>query len=165
MVRRVIRLPIWALRAAKAAIWQQILVRQSRLLETGRVRHTVVIAPHPDDETLACGGLIHQRVQAGARVAVVFLTDGSRNTGDLRLEYSAARDLRAREALAALRHLGVGERDTHFANLPDGGLAALPVSRRQKVWYTLSIQSVIFSLCLKLYKIILLSAILLKSGK
>ncbi|MDA0565897.1 PIG-L family deacetylase [Streptomonospora sp. S1-112] len=36
----------------------------------------LVIAPHPDDETLGCGGLMHKAKAAGAQVYVQFLTVG-----------------------------------------------------------------------------------------
>lgn len=39
-------------------------------------RRLVIVAPHPDDETLGCGLLIAAAVRAGVRVAVIALTDG-----------------------------------------------------------------------------------------
>ncbi|WP_345558472.1 PIG-L family deacetylase [Streptomonospora halophila] len=36
----------------------------------------LVIAPHPDDEVLGCGGLLHKAKSAGAEVYVQFLTVG-----------------------------------------------------------------------------------------
>ena len=36
----------------------------------------VVLAAHPDDETLGCGGLIARRAAEGRRVVVVVITDG-----------------------------------------------------------------------------------------
>lgn len=36
----------------------------------------VVIAPHPDDETLGCGGLIARRAAEGRRIVVIVVTDG-----------------------------------------------------------------------------------------
>jgi hypothetical protein len=36
----------------------------------------LVVAPHPDDESLCCGGLIHTARSAGARVAIVWITNG-----------------------------------------------------------------------------------------
>jgi len=36
----------------------------------------VIFAPHPDDETIAFGGLIYQQVHAGQTVKVVVVTDG-----------------------------------------------------------------------------------------
>jgi len=39
----------------------------------------MVFAPHPDDETLATGGLLQQAVAAGSAVQVIFATDGDNN--------------------------------------------------------------------------------------
>ena len=39
-------------------------------------RSVVVLAPHMDDEVIGCGGAVRRHVLAGARVTVVFLTDG-----------------------------------------------------------------------------------------
>jgi LmbE family N-acetylglucosaminyl deacetylase len=36
----------------------------------------IVIAPHPDDEVLACGGLIQRALVVGASVWVVYVTSG-----------------------------------------------------------------------------------------
>src|ERR1700689_1556600 len=36
----------------------------------------VVVAPHPDDETLCCAGAIVRARAAGARVAIVWITSG-----------------------------------------------------------------------------------------
>lgn len=40
-------------------------------------RPLAVVAPHPDDETLGCGALLHDAARAGTRCCVVCLTDGS----------------------------------------------------------------------------------------
>jgi LmbE family N-acetylglucosaminyl deacetylase len=36
----------------------------------------LVFAPHPDDETLGCGGTIANRVREGHEVEIFFMTDG-----------------------------------------------------------------------------------------
>ena len=36
----------------------------------------LVIAPHPDDETLCCGGFLQQAIQSGATVGIVWVTAG-----------------------------------------------------------------------------------------
>lgn len=41
----------------------------------------IVIAPHPDDETLGCGGTIKLLSEAGKKVKVVFLTSGDKAAG------------------------------------------------------------------------------------
>ena len=52
-----------------------LFTQQATVSEPGSGK-VVVLAPHMDDETLGCGGTIARHVQAGARVTVVFLTDG-----------------------------------------------------------------------------------------
>ena len=67
-------------------------------------RRAVVFAPHQDDETLACGGTILKKRQAGADVGVVFVCDGSRSHAKLMdpAELAALRATEAREALGVL---------------------------------------------------------------
>ena len=49
----------------------------------------LVIAPHPDDESLCCGGLIHMARRAGARVAIVWVTNGDGSRWDAMLTHRA----------------------------------------------------------------------------
>ena len=42
-------------------------------------RPAVVLAPHPDDETLGCGGTLIRKARAGAPLKVVLMTDGARS--------------------------------------------------------------------------------------
>jgi LmbE family N-acetylglucosaminyl deacetylase/glycosyltransferase involved in cell wall biosynthesis len=85
-------------------------------------RRVLVLAPHPDDESLACGGALALHARSGDPVKVVFLTDGAK--GDTRGEYRTDEyvALRRREAEAAGRILGVA--DQEFWAFPDGGLTA-----------------------------------------
>ena len=39
----------------------------------------MMIAPHPDDESLACSVLLQQAVRAGSAIRVVYATDGDDN--------------------------------------------------------------------------------------
>jgi LmbE family N-acetylglucosaminyl deacetylase len=92
----------------------------------------MVLAPHPDDESLAAGGLIQRALDHGAGVSVVFVSDGENNPWPQRaLERRLwigprqragwARRRRA-EADTALDVLG-GERiRVHRLGWPDGGV-------------------------------------------
>lgn len=80
-------------------------------LEQGKV---LVFAPHPDDETLGCGGTLALLRQNGCAVKVVFVTDGA-GAGGLP---DGAAAIRRREAVAALSVLGVD--DMVFLDEPDG---------------------------------------------
>ena len=83
----------------------------------------LVVAPHPDDETLGCGGRIAQYRAAGHRVSVLVIGDGS---GSHRLAPSAAEVLvriRHEELAAALDLLGVEESDIVTWSLQDDTLS------------------------------------------
>jgi LmbE family N-acetylglucosaminyl deacetylase len=76
---------------------------------------TLVLAPHPDDETLGAGGLIAKLRRAGVPVTIVAITDGENAyAGTDRLG-----DIRVLEQIEALQRLGVPERMIHRLRLPD----------------------------------------------
>lgn len=95
----------------------------------------LVVAPHPDDETLCCAGVIRRVIAAGGRVAIVWLTSGDGSELDLllvekalRVDPEKMRDLAARrtgEARAAAAVLGVPPDRRFFLGYPDGGLLGL----------------------------------------
>lgn len=96
----------------------------------------LVVAPHPDDETLGCGGLIARQAAAGAPVSVLFLTDGEASHPEHpRLTPAEVGQQRRAEALAALGALGVRDPEgaAVFAHAPDGALDRLDVAARQAV--------------------------------
>ena len=92
----------------------------------------VVFAPHPDDETLGCGGMILRKNQVGARVQIVFMTDGSQSHAGF-LAPSELAQLRQVEARAAGKALGVDEDDLFFLGFPDGELKKHQAAARVRV--------------------------------
>ena len=97
-------------------------MRARPLAEADFGRSAVVFAPHQDDEVLGCGGTILRKRAAGARIEIVFLTDG-RNSHKHLLPVKELKTLRRREAVNAAAAMGIGERDVHFFDVPDGDLA------------------------------------------
>ena len=85
------------------------------LLRFSATRRLVVIAPHPDDETLAAGGLIFDLTRAGWQVSVVVVTDGAASHRDVR----NLREIREAECRKAVRTLGLTMPPT-FLGFPDG---------------------------------------------
>jgi LmbE family N-acetylglucosaminyl deacetylase len=81
----------------------------------------VVLAPHPDDETLGCGGSLKILSKAGKRIKVVFLTKGEKAESDIidREGYASSRE---KEALRAMKVLGIS--DYEFLRFPDRELYA-----------------------------------------
>lgn len=103
-------------------------------------RSVLVLAPHPDDEVIGCGGALRRHVLAGAQVTVVFLTDGrsgdrelGKNSGPGDEELARARTelstRRKRESEAAAEILGVQE--LLFLDGPDGALDDTPALTAQ----------------------------------
>lgn len=85
-------------------------------------RTAIVFSPHQDDETLGCGGTIIKKVQSGAPLKIVFMTDGSQSHSHL-ISANDLRDIRSNEALAAAEKLGVASQDVVFLNITDGTLS------------------------------------------
>lgn len=71
----------------------------------------LVIAPHPDDESLACAGVIRRAVKNGDAVKIIIIFDGA--------AYGNAH-VRRRETVRAMKLLGVPSRDITFLGFPDG---------------------------------------------
>jgi LmbE family N-acetylglucosaminyl deacetylase len=80
----------------------------------------IVIAPHPDDESLACGGLLANACQEGLRGNVVIVSDGAGSHPNSKAyppERLAA--LREEEGKQARAELGLKPEDMLFLKLPD----------------------------------------------
>lgn len=91
-------------------------------------KNILVLAPHPDDESLGCGGTIKLLTQAGMAVDVVFLTRGEKGLDAPEQQpesvHSQLAHRREAEAKAACEVLGI--RDVQFLNGIDGGLNHQP---------------------------------------
>ena len=83
-------------------------------------RRVMVFAPHPDDESIGCGGLLASLAQAGVPTRVVLVSDGS-GAGGLP---AGAGEIRQQEFHAALTRLGIG--DVSLLGFPDGELSLTP---------------------------------------
>jgi LmbE family N-acetylglucosaminyl deacetylase len=103
---------------AEAAGRLPIVAPESLFAERG----LVVVAPHPDDETLGCGGMLAWAAEQGCLVHVVFLTDGERSHPDAKVDL---RRIRRGEALLAATRLGLLPQNISFLGLPDAGLQML----------------------------------------
>ena len=97
----------------------------------------LIFSPHPDDETLCCGETIFQAIQNNKSVKIIFLTNGDgylraasvwleKNQDELTPEdYIALGQQRQKEALQAVKRLGLNKDDAIFLSYPDTGLFSL----------------------------------------
>jgi LmbE family N-acetylglucosaminyl deacetylase len=83
-------------------------------------RPFIVIAPHPDDESLACGGLIADACRQGLRGKVVIVSDGAGSHPNSKAyPPDRLRSLRKEEARQAGAELGLNPEEMIFLSLPD----------------------------------------------
>jgi LmbE family N-acetylglucosaminyl deacetylase/SAM-dependent methyltransferase len=106
------------------SVWRESALGQLRELSVPSAADTVVVvAAHPDDESLGAGGLIALAAAAGARVRVVIATDGeaSHPHSPTHTPHRLATIRRAEvaEAMQALSPMLT----LTFLGMPDGGLA------------------------------------------
>lgn len=88
----------------------------------------LVLAPHPDDESLGCGGLIAAATKVGIPIHVVVVTDGA---GGRHAPRDAPALIRRRrcETVAAAAILGVPAARLHFWSIPDGSASRRSADR------------------------------------
>lgn len=102
----------------------------------------LILAPHPDDETIGAGGTIVNFLRQGHQVLVVFLTNGDANIASKKFftwnplnkpeDYRAIGYLRMREAGRAMEILGVPWDHLLFLGYPDRGLWHLLTANWEK---------------------------------
>ena len=81
---------------------------------------TIVISPHPDDETLGAGGLIAIQRRRGVEVTIVAVTAGEAAYSDS----VGLGEIRRAEQESAVFELGVKSSDVFNLNLADGKVGA-----------------------------------------
>ena len=104
-------------RTAEAA-WRDALDARPEL-STGAWGSVLVVAPHPDDETIGVGATIASLARRAALVRVLFLTDGEASHADV----GGLGERRAAEATEALGCLGLPTGRAERLGWPDGRLA------------------------------------------
>lgn len=94
----------------------------SRLLRGKMNKQILIIAAHPDDEVLGCGGTIARHVTDGDSVYILFLGDGVSSRGNPDIKMIAARKKSAVKACEVLRAAIVG-----FEKFPDNMFDTVPL--------------------------------------
>jgi len=109
------------LNPALKAVARAALFRTGTDVTEGAARKPcLVLAPHPDDETLGVGATIMRKVDAGTPVHLVVATDGSKSPVGDPVEVTA---LRTGELRAACQVLGLSDGDVTRLTFVDAELA------------------------------------------
>ncbi|WP_339465793.1 MULTISPECIES: PIG-L deacetylase family protein [unclassified Pseudomonas] len=89
----------------------------------------VIVAPHPDDEVLGCGGLLQVLAAAGRSLQLISVTDGSAShPGSTRWPVERLSVIRPQESAEALRRLGL---PMHRLKWLRGGFSDTQVAARE----------------------------------
>ena len=89
----------------------------------GEAQRLVVVAPHPDDEVLACGGLLAMQAERGGQVLVIAVTDGEQSHANIAgVDAAALAAQRVAERLEGARRLGFAGDNVIPLRLPDAAL-------------------------------------------
>jgi LmbE family N-acetylglucosaminyl deacetylase len=91
----------------------------------------LILVPHPDDEAIGCAGIIQEARGLKAPLRIVYLTNGDHNqvafiVYEKRItlkqgEFIHMGQVRRKEAVAAMKLLGLSEKDLVFLGYPDFG--------------------------------------------
>jgi LmbE family N-acetylglucosaminyl deacetylase len=100
-----------------------------------RGERVLLLAPHPDDESIGCAGIIQQALKSGAHVHVAYLTNGEHNEPAfivyekrvplLKGEFIRLGRIRRSEAVKAMKFLGLEEDNLTFLGYPDSGTLSI----------------------------------------
>jgi N-acetylglucosamine malate deacetylase 1 len=96
-----------------------------RLQAIELMRAILVVAAHPDDEVLGCGGTLARLADAGAQVHVAFLADGV-SSRDGTSSADMAAELAERRAAAKRACAILGASGVSFDDFPDNRLDTVP---------------------------------------
>ena len=85
------------------------------------MKHILVVAAHPDDEVLGCGGTIARHIKDGDNVSVVFMADGVTSRDSAIVKESVQE--RNSSAVDACNKLGI--KNTYFLGFPDNRMDSI----------------------------------------
>ena len=99
-----------------------LLSRAEDVTSQTATRSCLVLAPHPDDETLGCGATIMRKLAAGTPVQVIIASDGNWYRSS-KLSVDAVNEIREEEARRACAILGLPCENITFLRFEDCRLA------------------------------------------
>lgn len=93
----------------------------------------LIASPHPDDETLGCGGLIAHCAMLACPVTVLAMTNGEASHPGDAMWREKLGEIRRQEQRNALKTLGLSDPDIIPLELPDGGLDHLDQDQHERL--------------------------------
>ena len=88
-----------------------------------KFKNILVVASHPDDEVLGCGGTLHNLKTKGAKISGLFLSDGESSRKHPRIKQLILD--RKRQAIKAGKVIGINR--LIFGDFPDNSMDSVPL--------------------------------------
>ncbi len=88
-----------------------------------KFKNILVVASHPDDEILGCGGTLYNLKKRGAKISALFLSDGESSRKHPNINKLI--DNRKRQAIKAAKIIGI--KKITFGNFPDNSMDSVPI--------------------------------------
>ncbi|WPO97993.1 PIG-L family deacetylase [Pseudomonas sp. HR96] len=111
-------------------------------------KRAVIVAPHPDDEVLGCGGLLQQLAELGRSILIISVTDGSAShPGSALWPSQRLSVVRPQESAQALHRLGLPLHSLQWlrGGFADSGVAGQEAELREFLERYLRADDVVFS--------------------
>jgi LmbE family N-acetylglucosaminyl deacetylase len=87
----------------------------------------LIVAAHPDDEVLGCGGTMARHAAAGDRVDIFIAAEGATSRDEVRNAGARAREIAALRKSAAKAATVLGARAPRFGGFPDNRMDSVPL--------------------------------------
>lgn len=100
--------------------------KETERIEDWTGKTVMIISPHPDDDTFACGGTMAKLAKNGNKVIVVIYTNDNKGSHDLEMTSERLTGIRKAEEEAACAVLGIPKENIIWLGYPDGELEYVP---------------------------------------
>jgi N-acetylglucosamine malate deacetylase 1 len=88
-----------------------------------KAKKVLVVAAHPDDEILGCGGTLYNLKKKGSNISAIFLSDGESSRKNKKIDQLIIN--RKKQALKAAKIIGI--KKIIFGNFPDNSMDSVPI--------------------------------------
>lgn len=86
------------------------------------MKNVLVIAAHPDDEALGCGGTIAKHISQGDEVHMIFMSDGVNSRSNV-----SEKNLKSRKEISKIALTKLGITSSQYLDFPDNKMDSIPL--------------------------------------
>lgn len=107
-------------RYIRNSIIYRYVLKNAQQLEYKKFQKILIIAPHPDDEALGCGGLMSFAIKNNIDISLIILSKGENSTHDERYKKEDIKKVRIGFMYRANESIGLSSDKIHILDFEDG---------------------------------------------